>query len=59
MTNAFDLNNVLSLPANRGLGVDIAERLRSAILNGYFGPGERLPEEQLASSHGRKPRPSP
>ena len=52
MTNAFDLNNVLSLPANRGLGVDIAERLRSAILNGYFGPGERLPEEQLARTMG-------
>ena len=52
MTNAFDLNNVLFLPANRGLGVDIAERLRSAILNGYFGPGERLPEEQLARAMG-------
>jgi len=52
MTNAFDPNNVLSLPANRGLGVDIAERLRSAILNGYFGPGERLPEEQLARTMG-------
>ena len=35
MTNAADLNSLLSLPANRGLGVDIAERLRSAILNGY------------------------
>jgi DNA-binding GntR family transcriptional regulator len=52
MGNAVDLNTMLSLPANRGLGVDIAERLRSAILNGYFGPGERLPEEQLARTMG-------
>jgi DNA-binding GntR family transcriptional regulator len=43
---------MLSLPANRGLGEDIAERLREAILNGYFGPGERLPEEQLAKTMG-------
>jgi DNA-binding transcriptional regulator YhcF (GntR family) len=52
MPNAADLNSFLSLPANRGLGVDIAERLRSAILTGYFGPGERLPEEQLAKTMG-------
>jgi DNA-binding GntR family transcriptional regulator len=52
MPNAADLNSMLTLPANRGLGVDIAERLRSAILNGYFGPGERLPEEQLAKTMG-------
>ena len=52
MGPAPDLNNMLSLPVNRGLGVDIAERLRSAILNGYFGPGERLPEEHLAKTMG-------
>lgn len=52
MPDPANLNNVLSLPVNRGLGVDIAERLRSAILNGYFGPGERLPEEQLAKTMG-------
>jgi DNA-binding GntR family transcriptional regulator len=52
MGNAVDLNSMLSLPASRGLGVDIAERLRTAILNGYFGPGERLPEEQLARAMG-------
>lgn len=48
----LDLNSMLSLPVNRGLGVDIAERLRSAIVNGLFGPGERLPEEQLARTMG-------
>lgn len=52
MGQHVDLNNMLSLPVNRGLGVDIAERLRSAILSGYFGPGERLPEEQLARTMG-------
>jgi len=44
------LESVLALPENRGLAVDIAERLRAAILNGYFGPGERLGEELLARS---------
>ena len=52
MAHPTDLNTMLSLPVNRGLGVDIAERLRAAILNGYFGPGERLPEEQLARTMG-------
>lgn len=52
MDQSTRLSSMLSLPANRGLGVDIAERLRSAILNGYFGPGERLPEEQLAKTMG-------
>jgi DNA-binding GntR family transcriptional regulator len=47
-----DLENVLALPASRGLGVDIAERLRSAILSGLFGPGERLREEALANAMG-------
>jgi DNA-binding GntR family transcriptional regulator len=47
-----DLDDVLALPANRGLGADIATRLRSAILNGYFDPGERLPEESLARTMG-------
>src|SRR5688500_8639692 len=52
MRQGLGLGEVLSLPVNRGLGVDIAERLRAAILDGYFGPGERLPEEQLARSMG-------
>jgi DNA-binding GntR family transcriptional regulator len=43
---------VLALQMNRGLGADVAERLRSAILTGYFGPGERLPEAQLAQAIG-------
>ena len=49
---ARDLDEVLALPANRGLGADIATRLRAAILNGYFDPGERLPEESLARTVG-------
>jgi len=52
MGQAFDLSAALILPESRGLGVDIAERLRAAILNGLFGPGERLPEEQLAKAMG-------
>lgn len=52
MPHSSDLNSMLSLPVNRGLGVDIAERLRGAILSGLFGPGERLPEEQLARAMG-------
>ena len=47
-----DLGVVLALPENRSLAVDIAERLRSAILDGHFGPGERLREEELARSMG-------
>jgi DNA-binding GntR family transcriptional regulator len=34
------------------LGADIATRLRTAILNGYFDPGERLREEALARAMG-------
>ena len=52
MSHASDLSGVLALPINRSLGVDIAERMRSAILSGHFGPGERLPEEQLAKAMG-------
>jgi DNA-binding GntR family transcriptional regulator len=47
-----DLGAVLALPENRSLAVDIAERLRAAILGGHFGPGERLREEALAKSMG-------
>lgn len=52
MDRTHDLDNMLTLPANRGLGVDIAARLRAAILNGLFGPGEQLREEALARSMG-------
>src|SRR4051794_10738739 len=47
-----EIELLLALPANRGLGVDIAERLRLAILNGHFDPGARLPEELLARMMG-------
>jgi DNA-binding GntR family transcriptional regulator len=47
-----DLDNVLALPASRGLSADIVARLRLAILNGLFDPGERLGEEHLASMMG-------
>ncbi len=50
--SAHDLGTVLALPENRGLAVDISARLRAAILNGYFDPGERLGEELLARSIG-------
>ena len=46
------INDLLSLPENRALAVDIAVRLRTAILAGHFGPGERLGEELLARSLG-------
>jgi DNA-binding GntR family transcriptional regulator len=46
------LQAVLALPASRGLSVDIATRLRSAIFSGHFGPGVRLREEALASAMG-------
>ncbi len=46
------LDAILSSPLNRGLAADIALRLRTAILHGYFGPGERLREEGLAKSMG-------
>ncbi len=52
MGSSQELNNLLSMPENRGLGADIAARLRTAILNGYFGPGEQLREEGLAKSMG-------
>ena len=52
MPQASDITAFLSPPVSRGLGVDIAERLRTAILNGAFPPGERLPEEQLAKTMG-------
>lgn len=52
MTISSELEAVLTLPASRGLGVDIAARLRSAILTGRFGPGERLREEALARAMG-------
>lgn len=44
------LDAILSQPLHRGLAADIALRLRTAILYGYFGPGERLREEALAKS---------
>jgi DNA-binding GntR family transcriptional regulator len=47
-----DLDNILALPANRGLGADIAAKLRAAILNGHFDPGEQLREEGLAKLMG-------
>lgn len=46
------LDAILSSPLNRGLASDIALRLRTAIVHGYFGPGERLREEALAKSLG-------
>jgi DNA-binding GntR family transcriptional regulator len=46
------LDAILSSPLNRGLGADIALRLRTAILHGYFDPGERLREEALAKTMG-------
>ncbi len=46
------LQSVLALPASRGLSVDIATRLRTAIFSGHFGPGERMREEALASAMG-------
>ncbi|CAA9547881.1 MAG: hypothetical protein AVDCRST_MAG19-527 [uncultured Thermomicrobiales bacterium] len=42
----------LTLPENRALAVDIAGRLRAAILAGHFGPGEPLREEPIARSMG-------
>ena len=49
-TDALDA--ILSSPLNRGLAADIALRLRTAIVHGYFGPGERLREEALAKTLG-------
>ena len=50
--SAPNLEAVLSLPESRGLAVDIAARLRAAILGGHFGPGEQLREEPIARSMG-------
>ena len=50
--SAANLEAVLSLPESRGLAVDIAARLRAAILGGHFGPGEQLREEPIARSMG-------
>ncbi len=44
------LQTMLAMPANQGLAVEIASRLRAAILGGHFGPAERLREEALASA---------
>jgi DNA-binding GntR family transcriptional regulator len=52
MRQSSELDNLLALPVNRGLGVDIAARLRAALLNGAFDPGEQLREEALAKSMG-------
>lgn len=46
------LDTILASPLSRGLAADIAPRLRTAILHGYFAPGERLREESLAKSLG-------
>lgn len=47
-----DLAAVLSMPEKRALSDDVASRLRAAILNGAFAPGERLREEALARALG-------
>jgi DNA-binding GntR family transcriptional regulator len=47
-----DLALVLSPPHKRVLAEDVAARMRTAILQGYFAPGERLREEQLANALG-------
>lgn len=46
------LDTILSSPLTRGLATDIALRLRTAIVHGHFGPGERLREEALAKTLG-------
>lgn len=47
-----ELAAVLSMPEKRALSDDVATRLRAAILNGKFAPGERLREEALARALG-------
>src|SRR5690606_36979494 len=47
-----DLESVLSMPQNRGLSADIADRLRTAILSGHFEPGAQLREAHLAQFLG-------
>lgn len=44
--------SLLTLPESRALAVDIAIRLRDAIMSGHFGPGEQLREEPIARSMG-------
>jgi DNA-binding GntR family transcriptional regulator len=46
------LDAALALPPPRSLADDVADRLREAIVSGWFGPGERLREETLAKSIG-------
>lgn len=40
---------ILVPPAKRSLADEIADRLREAVLQGQFSPGERLREERLAA----------
>jgi DNA-binding GntR family transcriptional regulator len=47
-----DLSHVLEPPEKRVLAEDVAARLRAAILQGHFAPGERLREERLARALG-------
>ena len=47
-----DIATVLARPVPQGLGVDVADRIRTAILAGHYGPGERLREEALAKATG-------
>jgi DNA-binding GntR family transcriptional regulator len=47
-----DLSQVLEPPEKRVLAEDVAARLRTAILQGHFAPGERLREEALAQALG-------
>jgi DNA-binding GntR family transcriptional regulator len=47
-----DLSQVLEPPEKRALAEDVAARLREAILQGHFAPGERLREERLARALG-------
>jgi DNA-binding GntR family transcriptional regulator len=47
-----DLSRVLEPPDKRPLAEDVVARLREAILQGHFAPGERLREEQLANALG-------
>src|SRR2546423_12321131 len=39
-----------ALPPKRTLAEDVIEQVRNAIFRGYFAPGQRLSEEQLARS---------
>lgn len=52
MPVSSDIATVLARPVPQGLGVDVADRLRTAILAGHYGPGERLREEALAKATG-------